>query len=197
MAVLQLAPATNAVSIFPHFTARQSETLVLKEKMFSLTGDSFDIKLMSGQPLLRVEGKAMSFSGRKSVYDMSGNHLFDIVKEHMHLHTTYAAVDPQGQKLMEVKSGFALIGSKATATLTSPVSGKAESLEMKGNWKSTQADIVDKSTDQVVATISRNKYNLRDMFGGQQTYVVTVAPNIDMALICAMCICLDEVNNED
>ncbi|WYZ33993.1 hypothetical protein EsH8_I_000269 [Colletotrichum jinshuiense] len=152
MAAHQLAPATSSIGIFPQLTARQSETLVLKEKMLSLTGDSFDIKLSNGQPILRVQGKAMSISGRKSVYDMSNNHLFDISKEHLHLHTTFVAQDPNGNKIMEVKSSFALIGSKATATFVSPSTGKTETLEMKGNWVSTQADIIDTSTGQRIAT---------------------------------------------
>lgn len=106
-AVHHLPQAGNSVGIFPQMTARQSETLVLKEKMLSLTGDSFDIKLANGQPILRVQGKALSISGRKSVYDMAGNHLFDIAKEHLHIHTTFVAQDPQGNKIMEVKSSFA------------------------------------------------------------------------------------------
>jgi len=73
----------------------------------SLTGDSFDIKMQNGQPIFKIQGKVMSISGRKSVYDMGGNHLFDIVKEHLHIHATYAAVDPSGRKLLEVKSSFA------------------------------------------------------------------------------------------
>lgn len=106
-AVHSLPQAGNSVGIFPQLTARQSETLVLKEKILSITGDSFDIKLANGQPILRVQGKALSISGRKAVYDMSGNHLFDIVKEHLHLHTTFAAQDPKGNKIMEVKNSFA------------------------------------------------------------------------------------------
>ncbi|WDK13202.1 hypothetical protein CGRA01v4_04483 [Colletotrichum graminicola] len=196
-AVHQLPQANNAVGIFPQLTAKTNETLILKEKMLSLTGDSFDIKLANGQPILRVEGKALSISGRKSVYDMSGNHLFDIVKEHLHLHTTFAAQDPQGNKIMEVKSSLALIGSKATATFVSPHTGKSETLEMKGNWLSTQADIVDTSTGQILGRIDRNMLRARDMFGGKQTYALTVAPGVDMALMCALCICLDEKKNDN
>ncbi|KAK1478703.1 hypothetical protein CTAM01_14985 [Colletotrichum tamarilloi] len=196
-AVHSLPQAGNSVGIFPQLTARQSETLVLKKKILSITGDSFDIKLANGQPILRVQGKALSISGRKAVYDMSGNHLFDIVKEHLHLHTTFAAQDPKGNKIMEVKNSFALIGSKATATFVSPQTGKTESLEMKGNWLSTQADIVDTNTGQVLGRIDRNMLRARDFFGGKQTYALTVAPGVDMALMCALCICLDEKKNDN
>jgi uncharacterized protein YxjI len=104
MAGLNTIP--QAVAIFPQFIASQPETLVLKEKVLSITGDSFSIKLANGTPILQVEGKVMSITGRKKVSDMQGNHLFSIVKEHMHIHATYVVEGPKGEKLCEVKSGF-------------------------------------------------------------------------------------------
>ncbi|KAF4462801.1 LURP-one-related 15 [Fusarium albosuccineum] len=192
---VQLQAAPRQVGIHGNLIARQTETLVLKEKVLSLTGDSFEIKLANGQPILKVEGKVMSISGRKSVYDMQGNHLFDIVKEHFHIHTTFAVENPQGQKLMEVKSSFKLIGSKATATFTS-ADGKTDVLEMNGGWLDYSADIVDKTTNTVVARIDRKVLSGKDLLFGQQTYALMVAPNVDMALMAAMCICMDEKNNE-
>lgn len=89
-----------------------------------------------------------------------------------------------------------MLGSKATATFTSQ-NGKVESLQMKGNWFDTSADITDQSQGGiVVARIDRKLLSGKDIFFGQQTYAVQVAPGVDMALIAAMCICLDEKNNE-
>jgi uncharacterized protein YxjI len=105
MCSTKLSPIPKPVAIFHRFIAQKTETLALKEKI-SLHGDSFEVKLASGQPILRVEGKFMTISGRKSVYDMASNHLFDIVKEHLHLHTTFAAHDHDGNRLLEVKSNF-------------------------------------------------------------------------------------------
>jgi uncharacterized protein YxjI len=67
---------------------------------------------------------------------------------------------------------------------------------MKGDFFDRSADITDSTTKQPVATISRQFLNARELVGGQQTYHVTVAPNVDMAIIVAMCICLDEKRNE-
>ncbi|KAF9770173.1 hypothetical protein IL306_012312 [Fusarium sp. DS 682] len=192
MAAPQLQTAPHQVGIFKNFIANQTETLVLREKVMSLTGDSFDIKLANGQPIFKVEGKVMSISGRKKVFDMNGNHLFSIVKEHLHIHTTFAVEDPQGVKLMEVKS---IIGSKATATFNSS-DGTAEVLEMKGSWFDYAADIFDKTTNTVVARIDRKILSGRDMLFGQQTYALIVAPGVDMALMAALCICMDEKNND-
>jgi len=191
-----LAPVPQPIGIFSQFLAAGPETLVLKEKVMSLTGDSFSIKLANGTPVLKVEGKVMSISGRKKMFDMNGNHLCSIVKEHFHLHSTYVVESADGQKVMEVKSSFKLIGSKATATFTS-ANGKQESLVMHGDFFDTQADIIDEAQNNlVVARIDRKLLSGKDIFFDQQTYGVQIAPGVDMALIAALCICLDEKNNE-
>ncbi|CAN9207104.1 unnamed protein product [Alternaria alternata] len=191
-----LAPAPQPIGVFPQFLAAGPETLVLKEKVISLSGDSFSIKLANGTPVLQVEGKVMSLTGRKKMFDMQGNHLCSIVKEHFHLHSTYVVESAKGDKIMEVKSSFKLLGSKATATFTSS-NGKQEVLTMRGNFFDTQADILDEAQGGlVVARIDRKILSGKDIFFGQQTYGVQIAPGVDMALIAALCICLDEKNNE-
>jgi hypothetical protein len=50
--------------------------------------------------------------------------------------------------------------------------------------------------DALVARIDRKLLSGSDIFFGQQTYAVTIAPGVDMALVAALCICLDEKNNE-
>jgi uncharacterized protein YxjI len=94
------------IGVFPQFFARRSETIVLKEKVLSLSGDDFHVKLADGTPLLRVEGQVMSISDRKRVYDERDNHLFDIVKGHFHVHTTYWLEDPEGNEFMKVKNSL-------------------------------------------------------------------------------------------
>ena len=177
-----LAPAPQTIGIFSQFFAAGPETLVMKEKVLSLTGDSFSIKLANGTPVLKVEGKLMSISGRKKMFDMQGKHVCSIVKEHFHIHTTYAVEDANGAKIMQVKSNFkrgcsqppppppkkkkkkknvgsqlltcpsSVLGSKATATFTSH-NGKEEILTMKGNWFDTSADIVDEAQGGTVGLI--------------------------------------------
>ncbi|KAL8321222.1 hypothetical protein RB597_007489 [Gaeumannomyces tritici] len=184
------------LGLYSHLIAPpEGMTLMLREKVISLTGDSFEIKNNLGQDIFRVQGRAASLSGRKSIFDMQGRHLFDIQKEHFHLHTTFAANDPQGQKLMEVKSGFKLIGSKATATFKNAFSGASETLQMTGNWLSSSANIVDTRTGATVGTIQR-KLSGRDLMFGQQTYALVVPGGVDMAVMVAMCIAMDEKNNE-
>lgn len=101
-----LDPIAEPIAIFEQFVSTEPQTLVLKEKVLSVSGDSFEIKLASGEPLLKVHGAWVSLSGRKKVEDAHGKHLFDISKELLHLHTTYAIEDPHHKKICEVKSNL-------------------------------------------------------------------------------------------
>jgi uncharacterized protein YxjI len=101
-----LEPFLEPIAIFDQFVAKVPRTLVMKEKVLSVSGDSFEVKLASGESLLKVHGAWASISGRKKVEDIHGKHLFDIVKEHLHLHTTYAIEDPHRKKIAEVKNSL-------------------------------------------------------------------------------------------
>ncbi|KAI1814964.1 DUF567-domain-containing protein [Poronia punctata] len=193
----QMPPYPNQLGLFPQFLAPpQSETLVLKEHVLSLSGDSFDIKTISGTPVFQVKGTWPSLSGRKNFMDMAGNVLFTIRKKVMSFPASFYAEDPAGNVVFEVKGKFTFGTSKSICAFRSTMSGKEETLVMKGNFWNTKADIKDEATKLPVATIDRKLFNSRQIFGGQQTYAVTVAPNVDMALVAAMCICLDERRNE-
>lgn len=98
---------------------------------------------------------------------------------------------------MAISNRLSVLSSKATATFTSPTTGGTHILKMKGNWFDSKADIVDESTNTVVAQIDRKLLRGRELFFDQQSYAVIVAPGVDMALIAALCICFDEKNNEE
>ncbi|KGO78278.1 hypothetical protein PITC_058810 [Penicillium italicum] len=190
-----LEPFVEPIAIFDQFVSNEPQTIVLKEKVLSVSGDSFDIKLANGEPILKVHGAWVSISGRKKVEDVHGRHLFDIVKELLHIHATYAIEDPHGEKICEVRNNIRLFGSKATASFNDR-NGKPVTLVMKGSWLDYTADIVDHENGRTVARIDRKLLSGRDLAFGQQTYAVVVAPGVDAALIAALCICFDEKNNE-
>lgn len=101
-----LQPFAEPIAIFEQFISNEPQTIVLREKVLSVSGDSFEIKLANGEPLLKVHGAWVSISGRKKVEDAHGKHLFDIVKELLHIHATYAIEDTHGEKICEVKNNI-------------------------------------------------------------------------------------------
>ncbi|CAK7207285.1 hypothetical protein SEUCBS139899_010095 [Sporothrix eucalyptigena] len=191
----ELKPLPAQIGVFPQYIASQTETIVLKEKVLSLSGDSFDVLLANGQPLLKVKGKFFTLGSRKSVYDTAGTHLFDIYREIMHVHTTYVLEDPKGNKFFELKNNIQIFGTSATAKFATHGTGKLESLTMKGNFLDTRGDIKD-DTGHVVARIDRKLLNARQLLFDQDSYGVVVAPGMDMAIVAAMCICLDDKTND-
>jgi uncharacterized protein YxjI len=90
-----------------------------------------------------------------------------------------------------------LVGSsKSIGRFVNSFTNQQEEWMMKGNFFDTTADILNHKTGLPVARIDRKFLNARELFTNQQTYVVTVTQGVDMALVVAMCICLDERRNE-
>lgn len=89
---------------------QQSVNLILKEKVLSLTGDAFDIKVDPGNgqapfPICKVDPSLLT--SKKSFSDMQGRHLFDLRKEHFHMvHEYMKLVDGNGEKFCEFKKNF-------------------------------------------------------------------------------------------
>jgi len=186
-----LPPVAEPIGVYPEYFAKQCETLILKEHVMSLTGDDFSIKNTAGQHIFQVKGEMLSLSGRKHLRDPNGKDIFDIKKKHIAIHQTYYGEDPTGKQVLQVQSKFALLGSKMYATFTS-TNNKAEKLLMKGDWLSVTCDITCESTGQTVARIERKVLSGKDILFGQQTYALVIAPGVDMALMVAMCIAMDE-----
>lgn len=66
-AVLQ--PVHPPLGIHPAYTSHpQPVTLVLKERVFSFSGDDFGITDTNGQVVVRCKGKVLSFTDRKGMY---------------------------------------------------------------------------------------------------------------------------------
>lgn len=102
-----LKPLPSPIAIFDQFVYNEPQTIVLREKVLSVSGDSFDIKFANGDNFLTVSGSWATFSGRKKVYDAQNkHHLFDIVKEHFRLHETYAIENTHRKTIAEVKSNL-------------------------------------------------------------------------------------------
>jgi LURP-one-related len=97
-------PPSEPLAVFQQFIARPNETIVLKERVMSLSGDSFSIKTTAGRPLMQVKAKKLSAHERKTVTDMRGNHLFTIRKKTFTVGSgTFYAEDPQGHKFFTLK----------------------------------------------------------------------------------------------
>lgn len=61
-----LAPFHPPLGVNQVFCNPHEQTLQMKEKVFSLSGDDFEVTTVSGLHLCRCKGKVLSLSGAKS-----------------------------------------------------------------------------------------------------------------------------------
>ena len=183
------AQPPNAKFYSPHQT-----TLALKEKVFSLSGDDFTIKTADGISICKCKGKMISLRDKKKFTDMQENEIFTLSNKMMSIHKSFRGETPDGKNDFEIKGHFKLIGSKSSVLFKNASDGKEIELNVKGDWFDRSAEITWEG--RPVAVISRQFFNAREFFGDKQTYFVAVAANVDLSLIAAICISLDEKENE-
>jgi uncharacterized protein YxjI len=195
-------PSNVPIGVFEAFTIHtQPITLKLQEKRFSMSGDDFYIKdALSDQPVLGCKAKSFSLHKRKEFVDARGQPIFRVNKHLMAFHSTFDGLPPQeddDRVLFTVKSSFSMGGAKINTTFLNAADGQEHILTLKGDFFDRKAAITLGSADgPVVATISRDFWNAREIFSDKQTYYLTIAPGVDVALLCAICVCLDEIRNE-
>lgn len=82
-----------------------------------------------------------------------------------------------------------------TVTFKNASTGQPVTLVLSGDMFGRSATIVIENGPPV-AQIKRKSLNVSNLFFDKQTYFVDVAPGVDLALIAAVCICLDEIEND-
>ncbi|PBP26524.1 DUF567-domain-containing protein [Diplocarpon rosae] len=194
MPQVHLAPVNPPLGVNPAYCVGKQTTLVMKEKVWSLSGDTFHIVDENNHEVVQCRGTTFSLSDRKEFADASGRALFSLRTRLLSLHKSFYAEAPGGEVLFEVKGKFSIGSSKMVATFTNASTRAPVELVIKGDWLDRAATITMGKT--TVAQISRSYFNMREVFGGQQTYYMTVAPGVDLAMLAAICVCLDERENE-
>jgi len=188
-----LVPVGEPLALFPEFIARGPETLIMKEQVMSIGDDAFHVKTAAGATVLTISADALSLSRRKRVFAPDGTHLFTIRHHLISIPSSYYVENPAGERIFEIKGKLHLLTSKAEGIFKNAVAGgREEKLLMEGSFFNRHTKITNERDGAVVAEIDRDMINLRQILADRQTYAVHVAPGIDIALIVAMVICLDE-----
>lgn len=87
-----------------------------------------------------------------------------------------------------------MLSSHSQVVFKNAADGRHVEIDVKGDWFDRSAEIT--CGGQAVAHIGRSFFNVRQIFADKQTYFVKVAPNVDLTMIAAICISLDETENE-
>jgi uncharacterized protein YxjI len=151
----------------------------MREKLFSIGDDSW-IEDDEGERIFKVNGKALRVRKTFKLEDTSGSELLQIQEKKLHIRDT-----------MDIERG----GSTAASVrkkLVSPLRDRFTVELAEGGELTTKGNIVDheyeiERGDEKVAVISKRWFRVRD------TYGIEIAPGHDDALLLAVAVCIDEM----
>jgi uncharacterized protein YxjI len=106
MPQINLAPISPPLGIHAAYCVPKQTVLAMKEKVWSLSGDTFHIVDENGQEVVQCRGQAFSLSDRKEFADRAGNPLFSLRTKLLSIHKSFYAEAPGGEVLFEVKGKF-------------------------------------------------------------------------------------------
>ncbi|KAJ3036910.1 hypothetical protein HDV00_002203 [Rhizophlyctis rosea] len=185
----------NRFYCYPEFI-----TLHIKEKWASFSGDDFTIRDPNTQKVyFRVDGRALSFRQKKQLLDPEGRPVCNLKRELLSFgpasHSVYAG-NTSDHELFAVHVKFSL-STNLYAKFRNLANGQMCELSCKGDWRARNCvlylDIgcVGKQNRIPVGQVSR-PITGRSLLTGTDEYYLTIAPNVDAAMMVAMCIAVDE-----
>lgn len=201
-----LLPLRTALGVSPEHVSSQPEMLVLREK-WSWGGDSFAVNTAYGREVIRMRASAISFTSRKGTFSLflllpppltsseflhpNGNLLYTLRNRLFSIPRSFYLEDATGSEFLTIEGGWSF-GTKlevAFLNMLDPAGPQPVKLQVRGDWIARKADI---TWDGVpVARVQRQFANWREV-SGRHTYGVEIAPGVDLALIAALVVAVDE-----
>lgn len=172
--------------------------LVMKEKFWSLSGDSFKIlDAQSRDVAFQIKGKAISLRDKKQLMDANGNEIARFQSKLLSFYKTFRVYIPsKEEEVMEIKNKIAFLKSKMEATINNICDhGKPMTIEAVGDWRDKNVVISEKGGREL-ATITR-KCNLKNIVLEDQTYYIRINSGVDKAMIVLLALAFDELENDN
>ncbi|KAF5343429.1 hypothetical protein D9758_011857 [Tetrapyrgos nigripes] len=192
-------PTLFLLGINPAYANHDEEfVLKLQEKRLSVSGDDFYINDAAGNPFLHCKGKFFSLRSRMEFYDLRGQLLFIVKRKLMSMHITFEGHTPDESKvLFTVKNSWRTFGSARAKITFTNIDGQETELALRGDFFDRKASVtLGDPEGPLLCRISRSFLNKRYLLTGKDTYYLTIAPGVDAAFMAAICVCLDEKENE-
>ena len=186
--------ATNTQFAFPY-----QVNLFLQEKIYSWTGDDFNITDMNGTPFFRCGGRAFSFKQKKVISDLYGMPIYNIKHELFSLRGRFKLYyGDMGNRIMASVDPVDTFGSIHSVSFFNIATGRNDYLELACDLVGSRCGIFHGSARGGAPLICRinKQYDAKNYFYDKQNYVVEIAPNVDAALMIGLGIIFDELKND-
>jgi uncharacterized protein YxjI len=157
---------------------------LVQERIFSFTAD-FWIEDEAGNRVFFVDGKALRLRETFELKDAYGNLLIVIRKKFFSMRETMEIEDGNGVIATVRQAFFSPLRHRYDVDLAD-----GSRLEAVGNFVDKDWELLD-SDGQTAGRISRQWFRIRD------TYGVEVAPGMDDALVIAIAVCIDRIDEDE
>jgi uncharacterized protein YxjI len=159
-------------------------TYQLRRQMFSI-GEDFWVQNERGENVFKVDQKMLHVRETFVLQDANGNELATVDRKILALQPTMDIVR-NGQPWATVRKALFTLFRQHFAI---DVLGGGGELEAQGDILNHEYEI--KSGGQVVATISKRWFTIRE------TYGIAIAPGQDQVLLLCAAVCIDELSETD
>jgi len=178
--------------ISPESVSEEPTSLVLREKKFSLSGDSMEIKDGEDNVVFKIDAKLMTMSQRRTLTDSEGNEIGQLRKKKMpgfHPSLYIGTMDDEKKCMIQKTGTFNITNSNAKVFL-----GENEIGLVEGNWRAKKYTITIEGEE--VASISR-KTSAASIIMDADSYVMEIQPGFDRAFAILIAVAMDELYHED
>ncbi len=158
-------------------------TLVIKNKMFSIKGNS-TVKDENDVDRFVVKGKLISWRKKKRIYDMEGNLLYTVKNKLIKwwMNSCYVC-DKDGHKIARIKQKFKLFKKEFTLT------GYADEIEIKGDFIQHCLEIY--KNGEKIGEVGKKFVSLVDRFR------LDCYNDADAPLLVALVVAIDNINDKN
>ena len=158
-------------------------TLVIKNKMFSIKGNS-TVKDENDVDRFVVKGKLLSWRKKKRIYDMEGNLLYTVKNKLIKwwMNSCYVC-DKDGHKIARIKQKFKLFKKEFTLT------GYADEIEIKGDFIQHCLEIY--KNGEKIGEVGKKFVSLVDRFR------LDCYNDADAPLLVALVVAIDNINDKN
>ncbi|OUM64086.1 hypothetical protein PIROE2DRAFT_60910 [Piromyces sp. E2] len=193
-------PDNKIVITEERFCFTEPITLKLKEKIFSLSGDSFSIKDLNGVEYFKCSGRAFSIKEKKVLLDLYDQPILNIKEKVISLRGKMKIYEGNSSQdvLMTIKPKSPIFNEKFTVNFHNKFTGKDEVFEMRCDFTGFNCEIYYGKKKEGAPMIARviKKVDAKLILTSQENYYVEVAAGVDAAAIIALAICFDEGKND-
>lgn len=190
----QPMPVQQGLAVFSgEYITRQRLSLQIAEN-FSLSGDDFTVKdVNTGAVWFKVDGKVLTMRQRKVLLDVRGLRVAEL--RHRVLSWTQAvdvfSAHDLSQPIFSARKKPTINFSKTTSRVTvrNLLDGSVVNITLLGDPRG-KAGVLMLGEQHVIAKM-RRAFKATELLG-QQTYIVDIAPGVDVSFVTVMVVLWDE-----